>query len=419
MNQKFLENGPFSVLFEAFEKNGEAVYIVGGAVRDLLLGKRPSDWAFASSATPDRIASILSAAFPNGTLILKGKRYGTIGIDLPDGAKRVSFEITAFRKEESYTDGRHPEDVAFQASIFEDVRRRDFTVNGLWMNRHGVIFDVVGGLTDLKQKEIRCIGRAAERFDEDRLRKWRCVRFAAQIGGQIEPHTREAIVQNPGTDGVSLERIQMELSNMLIGPDAAYAVHELIATGLWDDLLRRTASTDLPVVSKDVADQINALPRVLPVRLAWLFQDAPADCVSGFLKRLHFSNQRIRQVAMLLDFANLNCDDRVGFKTALRQMGAPVFEMALELQKLKKDNTQNRAAFTDILKNREPIMPADLAIGGEELKALGFRGRQIGETLERLLRWVYEAPAYNKRGALLKRAKTWLNQENNNEGKQS
>ena len=89
------------------------------------------------------------------------------------------------------------------------------------------------------------------------------------------------------------------------------------------------------------------------------------------------------------------------------------------LQKLKKDNTQNRAAFTDILKNREPIMPADLAIGGEELKALGFRGRQIGETLERLLRWVYEAPAYNKRGALLKRAKTWLNQENNNEGKQS
>lgn len=419
MNYNFLENWPFDVLFEAFAQQGEEVYLVGGAVRDLLLGKRPGDWDFTSSAEPDKITAILAEAFPGHNLILKGKRFGTIGIDLSDADEDVSFEITAFRKEEGYTDGRHPEEVAFQASIFEDVRRRDFTVNGLWMDRHGVIFDAVGGLTDLKEKNIRCIGQAVNRFDEDRLRKWRCVRFAAQIGGQIEPHTREAIVQNPGTDGVSLERIQIELSKMLTGPNAVYAVQELIATGLWDDLLKRTVSTDLPVVSKDVADKINALPRVLPIRLAWLFQDAPADRVGGFLKRLHFSNQVIRQGTMLSGFDALNCTDMVGFKTALRQMGAPVFEMALELQKLKKDNAQNCAAFADIVKNREPILPADLAISGKDLKALGFRGRQIGETIERLMQWVYEAPAYNQRGALLKRAVTWLNQENNNEGEQS
>lgn len=414
MNHNFLESWPFDVLFEAFAQQDEEVYLVGGAVRDLLLGKRPGDWDFTSSADPDKIAAILAKAFPGHNLILKGKRFGTIGIDLSDAAEDVSFEITAFRKEEGYTDGRHPEDVAFQASIFEDVRRRDFTVNGLWMDRHGAIFDAVGGLRDLKEKKIRCIGRAAERFDEDRLRKWRCVRFAAQIGGQIEKGTRDAIVEAPTTDGVSVERIQIEFSRMLTGTDAAFAVRELKATGLWTDLLQRTASSAL---SNPVTDQINAVPPDLSMRLAWLLQDGPADRLRAFLKRLRFSNQIVGEVTALLGFSTLDCRDIVGFKTALRRMGTPLFEKALGLQKVKSGNAQNCAAFLKIVKDHEPIVPSDLAISGRDLKALGFRGRQIGDVLTRLLRWVYQSPGQNQREALLERAEAWRDQENKNEGK--
>lgn len=416
MNHNFLEDWPFDVLFEAFAQQGEEVYLVGGAVRDLLLGKGPGDWDFTSSAEPDKIAAILAEAFPGRTLILKGKRFGTIGIDLSDAAEDVSFEITAFRKEESYTDGRHPEEVAFQASIFEDVRRRDFTINGLWMDRHGAIFDAVGGFRDLKEKKIRCIGRADERFDEDRLRKWRCVRFAAQIGGQIDAHTRDAIIEAPTTDGVSVERIQIEFSKMLTGPDAAFAVRELKATGLWADLLRRSASEDLP---EPVTEKINEVPPDLAMRLAWLLQDGPADRVRAFLKGLRFSNQIVSEVTALLDFSTVDCRDIVGFKTSLRQMGAPLFGKALALQKVKNDNAQNRVVFIKIVNDHEPIVPSDLAIGGRDLKALGFHGRQIGDVLARLLRWVYQSPKQNQREALLERAEAWRDQENKNEGKQS
>ena len=416
MNYNFLENWPFDVLFEVFAQQGEEVYLVGGAVRDLLLGKRPGDWDFTSSAEPDKIAAILAEAFPGHNLILKGKRFGTIGIELSDADEDVSFEITAFRKEEGYADGRHPEEVAFQASIFEDVRRRDFTINGLWMDRHGAIFDAVGGFRDLKEKKIRCIGRADERFDEDRLRKWRCVRFAAQIGGQIDAHTRDAIIEAPTTDGVSVERIQIEFSKMLTGPDAAFAVRELKATGLWADLLRRSASEDLP---EPVTEKINEVPPDLAMRLAWLLQDGPADRVRAFLKGLRFSNQIVSEVTALLDFSTVDCRDIVGFKTSLRQMGAPLFGKALALQKVKNDNAQNRVVFIKIVNDHEPIVPSDLAIGGRDLKALGFHGRQIGDVLARLLRWVYQSPKQNQREALLERAEAWRDQENKNEGKQS
>lgn len=416
MNHNFLEDWPFDVLFEAFAQQGEEVYLVGGAVRDLLLGKRPGDWDFTSSAEPDKIAAILAEAFPGHNLILKGKRFGTIGIELSDADEDVNFEITAFRKEKGYTDGRHPGNVAFQASIFEDVRRRDFTVNGLWMDRHGAIFDAVGGFSDLKEKKIRCIGQADERFDEDRLRKWRCVRFAAQIGGQIDAHTRDAIIEAPTTDGVSVERIQIEFLKMLTGPDAAFAVRELQATGLWDDLLRRSAPDDLP---EPVTEKINAVPPDLAMRLAWLLQNGPADRVRAFLKGLRFSNQIVSEVTALLNFSTLDCRDIVKFKTALRQMGAPLFEKALALQKVKSDNAQNRVVFIKIVNDHEPIVPSDLAIGGRDLKSLGFHGRQIGDVLARLLRWVYQSPKQNQREALLERAKAWRDQENKNEGKQS
>lgn len=413
MHDNFLENWPFRTLFDTFEKYNESVYLVGGAVRDLLLGKRPSDWDFASSAEPERIAAILSAAFPRYPLILKGKRFGTIGIDLSAGTNDVSFEITAFRKEKGYADGRHPGDVAFQASIYEDVRRRDFTINGLWMDRNGVIFDTVGGLADLKQKKIRCIGRAAERFEEDRLRKWRCVRFAAQVGGQIENKTRRAIVDNPAGYGVSVERIQTELVKMLTGPNAAFALRELAGTGLWDDLLRRTGSTDLPAFSKAVVSKIDDVPRECSMRLAWLLQDAPAGAAQAFLKKLRFSNQTVRQVEWLSKFSELDCGDIVGFKKTLRQMGRPLFEKALDLQEMKGNRAENRTAYLRIVRSCEPITPSDLAIGGRDLAALGFRGRQIGDMLEKLLLWVYRVPEKNQREALIRRAGICLEQINN------
>ena len=157
-------------LFQVFRKHHKQLFIVGGAVRDMLLGQIPSDYDFTTDALPDEVESWFEHT------IIVGKHFGTIGVIID---KKV-YEITTFRKEASYADGRHPDEVLFTDDVREDVSRRDFTINGLLMDEHGCIFDYVGGLEDIKNGMVRCIGDPKRRFEEDRLRKWRCIRLAAE-----------------------------------------------------------------------------------------------------------------------------------------------------------------------------------------------------------------------------------------------
>jgi tRNA nucleotidyltransferase (CCA-adding enzyme) len=413
MTKLFLENWPFDRLFKTFRQAGESLYLVGGAVRDLLLGKKPEDWDLTTSAVPEQTAYLLSQAFPDRKPILKGRRFGTIGIDLSDQNKIISLEITTFRKEEGYGDRRHPDSVAFQGSVLDDVRRRDFTVNGLLMDEKGVIFDAVGGLLDLKRRRVRCIGEPVRRFEEDRLRKWRGVRFAAQIGGEMDVKTRKAICGCPDTAGVSVERLQDELKKMLLCGHAACALQELAAVGLWDDLLRRLSTPEIRMPGPAVCKKIEHLPADLEMRLAWLLQDAPAEGRRSFLKGLRFSKKEIQRVDALMIFNQIDCGDIIIFKTMLREAGLSVFEQALTLQELKTpEHRQNRRCLARILKNKEPVFYQDLAVRAEDLMALGFSGRAISTALARLCRLVYAHPEANTKNQLLQAAKQIKNEEN-------
>ncbi|MCH4071462.1 CCA tRNA nucleotidyltransferase [Pseudoramibacter sp.] len=412
MTKLFLENWPFNRLFKTFRQAGESLYLVGGAVRDLLLGKKPEDWDLTTSAVPDQTAYLLAEAFHDRKPILKGRRFGTIGIDLSDQHQTVSFEITTFRKEAGYGDRRHPDSVAFQGSVLDDVRRRDFTVNGLLMDENGVIFDAVGGFSDLKRRRVRCIGEPARRFEEDRLRKWRGVRFAAQIGGAMEAKTRGAICDCPDTAGVSFERLHDELKKMLLCRHAAFALQELAAVGLWDDLLRRLSTPEIKMPDPAVCKKIEDLPADLEMRLAWLLQNAPAEGRRNFLKRLRFSKKTIQRTEALMIFRQMDCGDIITFKTMLRETGLLIFEEALTLQELKMpENHQNRRCLAQILKSKAPVFYQDLAVRAEDLMALGFSGRAIGAALARLCRLVYAHPEANTKKRLLQAAKQIKNEE--------
>ncbi|MGN0194284.1 MAG: CCA tRNA nucleotidyltransferase [Pseudoramibacter sp.] len=412
MTKNFLETWPFDVLFETFRNNGEALYLVGGAVRDLLLGRKPGDWDLTTSAKPDKTVCLLAKAFPGHRPILKGRRFGTIGIDVSDQYRNLSFEITTFRTEDGYKDRRHPEKVRFQASILEDVRRRDFTVNGLWMDAKGVIYDAVGGFSDLEKRQVRCIGDADRRLAEDPLRKWRGVRFAAQIGGTMAPETRAAIRRAPETEGVSFERLREEWIKMLLNPNAAFALKELTALGLWDDLLGRLNTPEIGTLSKKLCESVEALPFNLEMRLAWLLQEAPEESRRAFLKGLRFSKKEIQRVETLMIFKRIDCENIVAFKTLLRESGLPVFEQALTLQTLKNPGNQNnRRCLENIISHNEPILYQDLAVEAGDLMALGFRGKALGEALNQLCRLVYAHPEVNSKDQMLKAAAKLKNEE--------
>ena len=182
---------------------------VGGCVRDTLLGRTPGDWDVATSALPEEVLALFPRTFPTGL------RHGTVTVLLGD----MPLEVTTFRREEGYRDGRRPDAVTFGVGLREDLSRRDFTINAMALARDGTIADPFGGQADLAAGLVRCVGDPDRRFREDGLRLLRAVRFAAQLGFALEPETAAALARNAGMlDKVSGERIKAELEKVLLSP---------------------------------------------------------------------------------------------------------------------------------------------------------------------------------------------------------
>jgi len=216
-------------IFSIFKKNGFEIYLVGGAVRDFLLGKNPKNFDFTTNATPEKIQSLFPNSFYNNT-------YGTVSIPLEiedlSSLQKTIVEITPFRKEEDYTDFRHPEKIEWAKTLEEDLARRDFTINAIAYDGKKII-DPYQGKKDLKEKIIRCVGNPDKRFTEDALRLLRAIRFASQLGFLIEEKTREAIVKNNYLiTKISWERIRDEFLKILKSDHPAEGVLFLRNTGL-------------------------------------------------------------------------------------------------------------------------------------------------------------------------------------------
>lgn len=191
---------------------GHAAHPVGGCVRDLLLGRVPGDYDVCTSALPERVMALFERAVPTGI------QHGTVTVLTEDGP----VEVTTFRREGGYADGRHPDGVSFDVGLTEDLARRDFTINAMALGERGEIIDPFGGQADLRAGLVRCVGAPDRRFGEDALRMLRGVRFAAQLGFAIEPETEQAIRRNAGRlRQVSGERVKAELEKTLLSPSGA------------------------------------------------------------------------------------------------------------------------------------------------------------------------------------------------------
>lgn len=420
---------------------GFEAYAVGGCVRDALLGREAADWDITTSARPEQV----KALFPR--TIDTGIQHGTVTVMLG----KEGFEVTTYRIDGEYEDSRHPKEVVFTASLIEDLKRRDFTINAMAYNEEAGLVDAFGGVDDLKRGVIRCVGEPNERFTEDALRILRAVRFAAQLGFSIDPATREAISRFAGKlVHVSAERIQVELVKLLVSdhPDMWRTVYE---TGISRVILPEfdpTMKTEqhnlhhIYTVGEHTLKALTEVPSDKVLRLTMLFHDLgkpsmrtedangvhhfkghPAKSelmAKNIMKRLKFDNDTMKKVARLVACHDIRLEpEKRAVRRGIYKIGADIFPQYLLVrradilaqnpaqwqEKLAKLSRVS-ALYEEILRDQECLSLKDLAVTGNDLIALGVpRGQQIGRVLDKLLQLVLEQPERNTKEYLLEAAR--------------
>ena len=282
-------------LLDTLHRAGYAAYVVGGCVRDSLLGLTPHDWDLCTSALPQQVMELFGAQ----RCIPTGLQHGTVTVK-QSGAL---YEITTFRTEGTYTDGRHPDEVHFVPDVREDLARRDLTINAMAYNEKEGLVDPFGGQADLQSGIVRAVGVPRQRFTEDALRILRLYRFAARFGFAIDPPTAQAAQELCAhLDCVSVERIEEELAKLLSAPAPAAYLNEKILSVVLPEL-----SPEALAAAKPVVDACPAGEQALPVRLAALLLSLGEDGIRRTLKRLRCSNALIEEAAVLVREAR-GCD---------------------------------------------------------------------------------------------------------------
>ena len=358
----------------ALDSAGHRAVLAGGCVRDSLLGRRPSDWDIASSASPEEVLALFPRCVPTGI------KHGTVTV-LSGGG---SVEVTTFRAEGGYSDHRRPDSVSFGCPLEADLARRDLTVNAMAMDAAGEITDPFGGRDDLRRRLLRCVGEPERRFDEDALRMLRTVRLSAQLGFEIEPRTLEAIRALAHlASGLSAERVRDELLKTLRSP-APGLVWQLVDLGLLDACLA-------PGDASAPREALDVLP--IYARLAHFCRGLELGgyimSTDRFLAALRFDGETIRRTASAVEVLKSGSRD---WKRLLRGHGEAAVLAA---------HPKTRA-LRAVLRSGECWELSSLAIGGRELAALGYSGPELGRELRRLLDHVIDCPADNRADILCK-----------------
>lgn len=372
-------------ILSRLEDAGFEAFIVGGCVRDSLLGREPGDWDVCTSARPDQI----KACFSDCRTVDTGISHGTVTV-VRDGEP---VEVTTYRIDGTYSDGRRPDSVEFTASLEEDLARRDFTVNAMAYDMRGRLVDPYGGRTDLEAGILRCVGEPERRFDEDALRVIRAMRFAAVLRFELEEQTEVSVSRNAArVRMVSPERIGVEFSKLLLGSGAG-----TILARYGGELAE---ATGLKLAAPECGAAIDALPFELPVRLAFALEDVTADG----LRKLRYDNATIRKTLKVRAAAAvLLPEDRAGIKKLLRIYGADTVANALAIKRLEGvDTVAALVELKEIIDGGECYSLDGLAISGRDLLDAGFTaGPQIGIVLEELLDEVIEGRIVNETADLL------------------
>lgn len=373
---------------------GHSAYIVGGSLRDLMLGGVPHDWDVTTSARPEQTL----AAFSDFTTIPTGLQHGTVTVLID----HVPIEITTYRIDGTYTDARRPDSVTFTDRLSEDLARRDFTVNAMAYSPEGGLVDLYGGREDLAAGILRAVGEPQRRFTEDALRILRGFRFSAQLDFAIEPQTLAAMRDTrEGLRKISAERILAELSRLLTSPAAPRAWEALVGADILPLILPRTARLQTRTLSNTLRG-LAVLPPDLAVRLAWLFLGLSEEDIRADLNALKPST-RLKEDTLLLT-ASVAPPGEItpaGARRLIRRYGE-LTDGAISLWECSGQDVSELRAFVDTVRAEGFCRTvADLAISGNDLIAIGIRGRALGEVLKGLLEYVTDHPEDNRREILL------------------
>lgn len=407
---------------------GHEAYAVGGCIRDSVMGRQPKDWDITTSAYPDEVKGLFDKTLDTGL------RHGTVTVIIGGG----SYEVTTFRIDGRYEDGRHPESVEFTGRLEDDLRRRDFTINSMaWNARRGII-DPFGGIRDIEARIVRAVGEPSERFREDALRMLRAVRFAARLGFDIEKSTYGAIESNCALIGkISAERIREELTGILTSDDPTkFAI--LAETGLLGQILGKFGydfSGRLKLTEDMFLDAVGAVDADVCLRWAMLLYCFAAGmrgsccdfytAAEDILRKLKFSNKSMDRILRLLKHADMQTEpERSSVAKAVSVVGEDIFEDLLKLKRAAGkvhggkpgpkgkgavDETEN--IYRELKASGHCLKLKDLAVNGQDLMRLGFsEGVDIGNTLSYLLDRVLEEPGLNKKDILERMALDILRQ---------
>lgn len=388
-------------ILDTINKSGQEAYIVGGCVRDCLMGISPHDWDITTSATPEEVKALF------GHTVDTGLAHGTVTVVL----HQTNYEITTYRVEGDYTDCRHPSSVSFTRDLHEDLLRRDFTMNAIAYHPSEGFVDLFGGQEDIAAKTIRGVGEANERFQEDALRMLRAVRFATQLDFSIEADTFLALQKNaPLIEKISGERIREELGKTLKNP-YHHRLNLLWQSGLLPHLLGK----DAPLVLEKETSIIQSLSCLAPhtaCAFALFLWPLPFASAKKVLAKWKFDNKTLRTMQTILQEKELPLENNVVFVRRLASRLGVDHCRALLLAKeaLGEANAKEDLALLDAIEqNGDCLTVGQLALSGNDLMEMGFaQGKPLGDALRALLEEVLLCPAHNSREWLLSFAKTNL-----------
>lgn len=424
-------------IIQTLTEYGHEAYAVGGCVRDSILKREPQDWDITTSAQPEQVKEIFHHTIDTGI------EHGTVTVM----RNHVGYEVTTYRIDGEYLDGRHPTEVTYTTNLVEDLKRRDFTINAMAYNEENGLVDAFDGIGDLERKVIRCVGDPMERFSEDALRMLRAVRFAAQLGFTIAPETKEAIRKlAPTIQKVSAERIQVELIKLLTSshPEEIQTAYELGLTAQFfpefDEMMRceQNNKHHQYTVGEHTVVALKETPADKVIRIATLLHDIAkpicrtedeagahhfhghmeegAKMARAVLRRLKFDNDTTQKVCALVQWH----DDRPALtqksvRKAITRVGLEQYPALFAVKKadiLAQSDyqraeklayvSQYEAIYKEILEKRQCLSKKELAINGRDLLAMGVgQGKEIGKIIDAIFEQVLENPELNNREALL------------------
>ncbi len=360
--------------------SGYEAYAVGGAVRDMIMNRVSNDWDITTSAIPEETKKI----FCEYPLIETGIKHGTVGVVVD----KTVYEVTTYRTENTYTDSRHPDSVTFVRDLVSDLARRDFTVNAVAYSKDKGFVDPFGGVADIERGIIRSVGDPYKRFSEDALRILRAIRFASVLGFEIEGNTSNALFELSDTlIKVSPERIFTELKKLLLGKNAQTVIDKYL------DVLKSVISIN------GMSNCISKLPLDLAMRLTCLCGETVMDA----LEFLRADNKTKHDCSVLVNSCPLP-EDKVALKRYISNLGREDAMLVTAYRRMLYGEDKNGVA-EQLLASNECMFISNLAIDGNDISEIGFKGKSVGEVLNKLLLCVIEGKTENNKESLLAIAK--------------